>query len=238
MQRILEKGILTKAHRGVGTVRHRARWNWCCAIGGGFLGLAGFGVSAATMEPPEIVFPETAPMSVQVTTTELTAVERVSDEVTPDTVPDVPSPEGTVSEQVQKSEAPEDFGTTDPGMLAAIAKARATLDDFLALAEAPMPDTTNFKLKVRFREGKNLEYFWIIPFKRVDDGFEGLLGNKPVVLKNLSYEQTVQFPRADVGDWGYLRGGRQVGSYTVCETFKHMPGNVVDYFREYNGFDC
>ena len=97
MQRIIEKGILTKAHHGVGTVRHRVRWNWCCAVGSGFLALAGFGVSAATMEPPEIVFPETAPMSVQVTTTELTAVERVSDEVTPDTVPDVPSPEGTVS---------------------------------------------------------------------------------------------------------------------------------------------
>ena len=45
-------------------------------LGIGFLALAGFGVSAATMEPSEMVFPETAPMSVQITTTELTAVER------------------------------------------------------------------------------------------------------------------------------------------------------------------
>ena len=274
MQRIIEKGILTKAHLGVGTVRHRVRWNWCRAVGSGFLVLAGFGVSAATMEPSEMVFPETAPMSVQITTTELTAVERVQKDEkeekdeqapavqeTPDTETPMPAgqamdgvadkPEKTAEKEAEPGEASpgtpleatvqaqaKNFGTTDPGMLAAIAKARATLDDFLALAEAPMPDTKNFKLKVRFREGKNLEYFWIIPFKRVDDGFEGLLGNKPEVLKNLDYEQIVHFSRADVVDWGYLRDGRQVGSYTVCETFKRMPKSVVDYFREYNGFDC
>src|SRR5262245_62058085 len=52
----------------------------------------------------------------------------------------------------------------DPEMLAAMAKARATLQDFLALARAPRPSMSGFAVKVAVRDKGNTEYFWIAPF--------------------------------------------------------------------------
>src|SRR5271167_922063 len=52
----------------------------------------------------------------------------------------------------------------DPTMAAAMAKARQTLPEFLALAAAPKPGMDTFSVKVAGREGDAAEYFWIAPF--------------------------------------------------------------------------
>ena len=52
----------------------------------------------------------------------------------------------------------------DPDMAAAIAQARASLDQFLALSDSPPAGTSEYKLKVEVKEGDNSEHFWIIPF--------------------------------------------------------------------------
>ena len=48
----------------------------------------------------------------------------------------------------------ETFGTGNPEMLAAIAQARASLDQFVVLAENPEPGMSVFKLKAIVRDGK------------------------------------------------------------------------------------
>jgi len=126
----------------------------------------------------------------------------------------------------------------DPDMAAAIAKAQATLDEFLATWRANPPGTSEYRLKVRVRDGERTEHFWIQPFRPVDGGFEGNLANEPRVVRNVRGGQRISFSRGDITDWGYLRAGKQEGSFTICALFKHAPKAQVDYYQKNYGFEC
>jgi len=126
----------------------------------------------------------------------------------------------------------------DPVMAAAIAKAQATLDDFLAVWRAQPTGASDYKLKVRIRDGENSEHFWVQPFRPVNDGFEGILANEPKLVRGVRGGQRISFARADITDWGYVRNGKQVGSFTVCALFRHAPREQVEYYRKNYGFEC
>lgn len=130
------------------------------------------------------------------------------------------------------------FAADDPEMAAATAKALASLDEFLTLAEAPPSSTDRFKLKVKVRDGNVSEHFWVIPFRRTETGFVGILANQPEAVRNVVLGQNIEFTRDDVSDWGYRRDGRQVGSFTVCVMFKRMSKEEADYMRDESGYDC
>ncbi|WP_296737230.1 DUF2314 domain-containing protein [Mesorhizobium sp.] len=126
----------------------------------------------------------------------------------------------------------------DPEMTAATETALAGLDEFLALADTPPSGTSRFKLKVKVKDGNVTEHFWVVPFRRTDTGFVGILSNQPAEVHNVVLGQNIEFTRDDISDWGYTRDGRQVGSYTVCVMFKRMPKDEADYVRAKYGFDC
>lgn len=126
----------------------------------------------------------------------------------------------------------------DPDMTAAIAQARASLDEFLSLSEAPPAGTTDYKLKVEVKNGDTSEHFWIIPFHKTANGFVGTLANEPQAVHNVTAGQELEFTRDDISDWGYTRNGRQVGSFTVCVLFKTISKEEADYYRQNYGFDC
>jgi uncharacterized protein YegJ (DUF2314 family) len=126
----------------------------------------------------------------------------------------------------------------DPDMSAAIAKAQATLDDFLAVWRAQPAGTSDYKLKVRISEGATSEHFWVQPFRPAKDGFEGILANEPKLVRSVRGGQRISFARGDITDWGYVREGKQVGSFTVCALFKHAPREQVEYYRKNYGFEC
>ncbi|MBM2709819.1 YegJ family protein [Mesorhizobium caraganae] len=126
----------------------------------------------------------------------------------------------------------------DPDMAAAIAQARASLDQFLALSDAPPAGTADYKLKVAVKDGDTSEHFWIIPFHKTATGFAGTLANEPQAVHNVTAGQELEFTRDDISDWGYTRNGRQVGSFTVCVLFKTISKEEADYYRENYGFNC
>lgn len=126
----------------------------------------------------------------------------------------------------------------DADMLAAIKKAQDGLDEFLALQAKPPAGASGFKLKVQFKEGKTVEHMWVMPFRKTDAGFIGVLADQPDYLKNVKFGQRVTFSRADVSDWGYVQNGKQKGSFTVCVVFKHLPPAEVKQYREQYGFEC
>jgi uncharacterized protein YegJ (DUF2314 family) len=129
-------------------------------------------------------------------------------------------------------------GPDEPEMAAAIEQARASLDQFLTLSEAPPPGTAKFKLKVVIEDGNAAEHFWVIPFHRTATGFAGTLANEPQAVHNVVNGQDIEFTRDDISDWGYTRDGRQVGSFTVCVMLKKMPEEDAEYLRNNYGFDC
>ena len=126
----------------------------------------------------------------------------------------------------------------DPDMVAAIRRARDTLDEFLAIAAKPPANASRFKLKVMIKDGRDTEHFWVTPFEVAGEGFQGILANQPRVVRNVRAGQIVKFSRAEVSDWGYVKDGRQVGSFTVCALFKNMPREQAEYYRKNHGFDC
>lgn len=67
----------------------------------------------------------------------------------------------------------------DNEMSAAIAKAQASLDDFLAVLAKPPASATGFTVKIRIAHRNGAEHLWIEPFRRDMSGFVGIVANKP-----------------------------------------------------------
>jgi uncharacterized protein YegJ (DUF2314 family) len=126
----------------------------------------------------------------------------------------------------------------DPAMNAAMAKAQATLDEFLAVNAAPPKGTEGYKLKVKITDENGSEHFWVEPFAQTKHGFEGTLANRPEVVTSVKEGQKITFERKDISDWGYVKDGHQIGGFTVCVMFKEMPANEVEYYRSNYGYDC
>jgi uncharacterized protein YegJ (DUF2314 family) len=126
----------------------------------------------------------------------------------------------------------------DRTMNLAIAEARRTLDDFLALSRNPPTGASKFKLKVMLSDESGVEHFWFIPFKEISGGFAGVLANDPQVIKSVAAGKVYAFKREQITDWGYELNGKQIGSFTVCALFKTMPKDVVARYKNDHGFVC
>jgi uncharacterized protein YegJ (DUF2314 family) len=126
----------------------------------------------------------------------------------------------------------------DAAMSAATARARASLDEFLAIAANPPPGTDQFKLKVVLRDNDQVEHVWVTPFRASADGFEGILANEPRVVWTVRAGQVLRFIREQVSDWGYVRDGVQVGSFTVCVLLDRLPKDQAEQIRHNHRFDC
>ncbi|MDO5623470.1 MAG: DUF2314 domain-containing protein [Pseudomonadota bacterium] len=132
-----------------------------------------------------------------------------------------------------------DVSSRDRAMAAAIAKAQATLDDFLRVAAKPPAGASDFKLKVRVRDAHGIEHLWVTPFKVLGkDRFEGIVANQPRDVEVVERGDTHRFTRAEVSDWGYVRDGKQIGSFTVCALFTQMPPEQVRRYKQDHGFVC
>lgn len=127
---------------------------------------------------------------------------------------------------------------TDAAMNSAIERARSSLDEFLSIFNSKPEGTSGFKLKVELTDSNGSEHFWVIPFKQSGVGFEGTLANEPMIVKGYKLGQTIRFTRENISDWGYVKNGRQVGSFTVCFLLKSAPKEQADYYRDNHGFDC
>lgn len=130
------------------------------------------------------------------------------------------------------------FSAQDKEMVAAIRNARSSLDTFLELAQNPPPEVSSLRLKVMVTDPNGTEHFWVTRFKPTATGFEGILANEPRIVKSVTHGQLLSFKRADISDWGYIKNGRQVGSFTVCVMLKQAPQEQADYYRKNYGFDC
>lgn len=126
----------------------------------------------------------------------------------------------------------------DQEMNEAIAKARATLDDFLRLKAKPPNGASAFKLKVKVTDEHGSEHLWVTPFHVTATGFAGTISNEPDYVESVAVGDEIEFPRGDITDWGYELNGKQKGSYTVCVMFKHMSKEEADMYRRDYGFEC
>lgn len=148
----------------------------------------------------------------------------------------LPAGANSFLERVERDELhfmPDD----DPAMLAAIAKARAGLPEFLAKAARPRIHQRAFALKVAVRAEGDTEYLWVTGFSKQDDDFVGIISNEPRLVPNLKLGGYLVFKHDAIADWQYLENGRMVGNVTLCVLLASAPDDLRVAQQRY-GLDC
>jgi uncharacterized protein YegJ (DUF2314 family) len=140
--------------------------------------------------------------------------------------------------------------TDDPMMRVAFARARATLDDFLAKLAHPPAGTHHYAVKIGIQDAPEggfmimgpgqrdrTEYFWIGDIEDDEDGFTGFVHNDPVSVRNISMNQKIHFSRRDIADWTYFEGRKMKGNFTACPALAHSPEALAE-MHEMLGLTC
>lgn len=129
----------------------------------------------------------------------------------------------------------------DPAMKAAVKKAQATFDDFLAKVSTKNPNLANIAVRIVLRDGKKSEYVWVGPFTLLDNGtYKGTISSAPTVVKKYQFSQIVPFKRADVVDWMYTEADTRLmrGNFTTCAQLATAPESDVKEMKKRYGLDC
>lgn len=145
----------------------------------------------------------------------------------------------SISERAAQDET-VDMSEEEPAMRQAMAKARATLDEFLAKAHNPVSHTHGYALKVAVTDGGNTEYFWVSAFSATDKQFRGVLNNEPRLVKKYQYGETITFERKQIVDWTYsdTNKRRMYGNYTACALLTKEPPEEAAQFKKEYGLQC
>ena len=119
----------------------------------------------------------------------------------------------------------------DPKMLAAIAKARETLPQFWAKFDHPGAGEENFCLKVKIKDGKEVEHFWVEKLEKKNGKIFGSIANDPDLVHNVKLGDHIEIPEPDISDWFYMRNDKMVGNYTMRVLFDHMSASEVAKYK-------
>jgi uncharacterized protein YegJ (DUF2314 family) len=126
----------------------------------------------------------------------------------------------------------------DPAMLAAREKGRATLEHFLSVNENRPANSRAYAVKIPVEDRGKVEWFWITNFVRDGDRFWGHIDNEPRVVFNVRKGQRIDFARADIGDWMYVRDGKIKGNFTACAMMEKESEKVRQEFARKFRMDC
>ncbi len=111
----------------------------------------------------------------------------------------------------------------DPGMLAAYARAKATLPGFWERVARPEPGE-RFSVKLRYatRAG-NDELIWANDPELNGDLVSAVIDNEPRDIEGLKIGDRVAVPVNRVVDWIIVRQGKMHGGFTIRALLPHMP---------------
>jgi uncharacterized protein YegJ (DUF2314 family) len=120
----------------------------------------------------------------------------------------------------------------DPEMIAAQAKARATLAEFWSKLERPGPGESDFALKVGLPVNATAqEHIWVANIQRGGGKIFGRISNEPVDLKTVKRGQRIEIVEDQISDWTYLRDGKIVGNFTVRPILNRLPPQEAERYR-------
>jgi uncharacterized protein YegJ (DUF2314 family) len=145
---------------------------------------------------------------------------------------------GTFVERAKRDETSR-IKKDDPDMAAAFRKARGTLSEFLALAQAPRPTITHMAVKIGIPTGDDSdEFFWLSPFEPRGGKYTGRINNTPRSAKTVKFGQIVEFAEDEIVDWLYTEHGQMRGNFTACVFLKREPPDQAEAVRKEFGLSC
>jgi uncharacterized protein YegJ (DUF2314 family) len=103
----------------------------------------------------------------------------------------------------------------DPELDEAIARARGTLDTFIARLLAPQRGEV-FSVEAAFPavDGSKL-HLWIGDVSYKNGAFQGTVTTKPLKPSAIAFGQRTTIPRAEITDWMILKNGKSEGGFTI-----------------------
>lgn len=116
-----------------------------------------------------------------------------------------------------------DIPEGDKAMAAAIEKARATVDKFIAALKTPSETQDSFAVKLEVTDGETSEFMWLNAVAYRDGTFTGTLNNEPRDLTTVSLGDELSVPKTDIADWMYLDEGRIAGGYSIRVLMEAAP---------------
>jgi uncharacterized protein YegJ (DUF2314 family) len=118
---------------------------------------------------------------------------------------------------VHRSGQPDVFNVPadDERMNAAIAQARASVEDFIAAFASPGARRRSFAVKVPVIDGTQVEHFWMDVEGFANGQFTGHIANEPLYVHNVRLGDRIVVDKERISDWMYVDRGRLVGGYTI-----------------------
>jgi uncharacterized protein YegJ (DUF2314 family) len=115
-------------------------------------------------------------------------------------------------------------GYDEQEMEAAIARARAEIEDFVIALEQNAG--SDFAVKAPIKDRGQSEHFWLTDVSYRDGSFTGLIGNEPGLVSNVKLGQKWTLKKAEISDWMFIRDEKMHGNYTIRPLLKTM--NAAD----------
>jgi len=128
-----------------------------------------------------------------------------------------------------------------PMMRKAFARAKAGLDDFLALAQSPGKNHAGFSLKVGLDADSGTEYVWIVDFSSDKAGrFTGTINNDVEMTSKYKLGDSYSFTKDDIVDWTYFdrSTAKMYGNYTLCALLSAEPEDEAARVKAEYHLDC
>lgn len=150
-------------------------------------------------------------------------------------------PAKSTAKPVAKEDEVLEINADDPAMKAAVKKAQATFDDFVAKVSKKNPNLANVSVRIVLRDGKKVEFAWLAPFTILDNGtYKGTINSAPTVVKKYQFNQIVPFQRTDIVDWMYTEADTRTmrGNFTTCAQLATAPESDVKEIKKRYGLDC
>lgn len=120
-------------------------------------------------------------------------------------------------------------GYDERDMEAAIARARAEVNTFIAALEAG--DGSSFSVKAAIEDGESVEHFWLTDVVYRDGSFEGRIGNDPGMVTNVSFGESWTVLPGEISDWMFIRDEMIHGNYTMRPLLATMSEHEAEMWR-------
>jgi uncharacterized protein YegJ (DUF2314 family) len=125
----------------------------------------------------------------------------------------------TFAQQGGRGDPIVNFSSGDTVMNAAIKQARDHLPYFWQHKAAKAKDETDFSVKVAFpvngADGMQREHIWVADVRESGKGYTAILANEPNWIAGKKLGDAVSFTSDMISDWGFYRGEKMIGFYTI-----------------------
>jgi uncharacterized protein YegJ (DUF2314 family) len=126
----------------------------------------------------------------------------------------------------------------DPAMNAAIAKAKATVGDFVQAFHAQKPGTSKYCVKKPFpTPNGGVEHMWITVTDEHNGILKGIVDSDAEDTHEVKLGQEVTLNISEISDWSYADGKKLIGGYTIRYFLDKMSEKERQDFLEKSGME-